>query len=76
MENCVREVNDDIFLLACNRGPTTLQVNFVSIPPVDSVADVMFESPRKVSVEDGKIKDFFAPFEVHVYRIHRKPVQE
>jgi hypothetical protein len=76
MEYCVREVNDDIFLLACNRGPTTLQVNFVSIPPVDSVADVMFESPRKVSVEDGKIKDFFAPFEVHVYRIHRKPVQE
>jgi hypothetical protein len=76
MEWCVREVDNDIFLLACNRGQTMLQVNFVSIPPVDATAEVMFESPRKVTVEDGKIKDYFAPFEVHVYRMHRKPIRE
>ena len=51
-------------------------MNFVSIPPVDANAEVMFESPRKVSVEDGKLKDFFAPFEVHVYRMHRKPLAD
>jgi hypothetical protein len=72
IEYCVREVNDDIFLLACNRSTTTVQVNFEQIPACDPAAEVMFESPRKVKVEKGGIQDFFGPFEVHVYRFHRQ----
>jgi hypothetical protein len=28
----------------------------------------MFESPRRVQAKDGSFTDWFAPFEVHVYR--------
>ena len=76
IEYCVREVDDDIYLFACNRGRETVQVNFRNIPPVDASVDVMFEAARKVIVEDRSIKEFFGPFDVHVYRMHRKPIQD
>ena len=76
IEFCVREVDRDIFLFACNRGTATVHVNFSQIPDCDRQADVMFESPRKVKFEKGVLEDFFGPFEVHVYRFHRKPPAE
>ena len=36
--------------------------------PASGQAEVMFED-RSVDVVDGKIKDAFAPYAVHVYRI-------
>jgi hypothetical protein len=29
---------------------------------------VLFESPRTVTLKDGSWTDWFAPFDVHVYR--------
>ena len=72
IEFTVREVEDDIFLLACNRGRETLRVDFQQIPPVDAEVEVMFELPRKVKVETNVMRDSFAPLEVHVYRMQRK----
>jgi len=71
IELLVREVDDEVFLLACNRGTQTLQVNFLQIPPVKPEVEVMFEGPRKVRVEQHVLSDFFGPYEVHVYRMKR-----
>ena len=58
IEYCIREVNDDIFLLACNRGTTTVLANFIQIPPIDPNVEVMFESPRKVKIDKGVLHDY------------------
>jgi hypothetical protein len=71
IELLVREVDDEIFLLACNRGTQTLQVNFLQIPPVKSEVEVLYEGQRKVRVEDHAINDYFGPYDVHVYRMKR-----
>ena len=34
-------------------------------------AAVMYESPRRVEAKDGAFKDWFAPYEVHVYKFTR-----
>lgn len=73
MEIKVREVGNDIFILACKREGDTVRVEFNNIPDdVQPEATVMFEDPRKVAIESGKFTDWFAPFEVHVYRLRRK----
>jgi hypothetical protein len=41
------------------------------LPATFSAGEVMFESPRKVEVKDGKFTDWFGLFEVHVYRFRR-----
>ena len=77
IEFCVREVDDEIYLFACNRGEETLQVNFQQIPPVNPDVEVMFEAARKVKFDKGAITDWFEPLAVHVYHFHRKaPVGE
>jgi hypothetical protein len=72
VELLVREVGDDIFLFACKREGDTVHVEFSDLPPVEPAAEVMFESPRTVTVTDGKFTDWFAPFDVHVYRFRRQ----
>jgi hypothetical protein len=72
IETRVREVGDDIFLFACQRNRDTVQVKFQGVPPVDETGILMFEEPRTVKVENGVFTDWFAPFEVHVYKLHRK----
>ena len=67
----VREVGDDIFLLACKREGKTIQPRFVGLPEGISSGEVMFEPPRKVEVTSGAFTDWFGPFEVHVYRFRR-----
>jgi hypothetical protein len=71
MEFCVREVGSDIYILACKRGGTTARIEFTGIPATKSVGEVMYESPRKVELHDGKFADWFGPFEVHVYHLSR-----
>jgi len=47
------------------------QILFDGLPPTDGAAEVMFESPRKVVIENGKFTDWFGPFDVHVYKLKR-----
>ena len=71
IEFCVREVDNTIFVLACNRdNVTTLKVEFSGLPETASGGDMMFEEPRHVEIKKGKFTDWFGPFEVHVYRFN------
>jgi hypothetical protein len=68
MEWCVREVGRELFVLACKRDGATLQATFSGLPAAAGDGEVMFEAPRRVQARDGRFTDWFAPFEVHVYR--------
>ena len=68
MEFCVREANGELFLLACQRGDKTEQVEFSGLPASIKSGGVLYEAPRIVEVKHGKFTDWFAPLEVHVYR--------
>ncbi|MDB6022355.1 MAG: hypothetical protein JWQ04_2212 [Pedosphaera sp.] len=72
IEFCVREAGSDIYILACKREGPAVDVEFSKLPVVDGQYELMYESPRSVKVSGGKFKDWFAPFEVHVYRLKRK----
>jgi hypothetical protein len=73
VELLVREVGDEIYVLACRAHGGTSEVSFTGLPAnVSPKAEVMFESPRMVDVKDGGFKDWFAPFEVHVYKVTRQ----
>jgi hypothetical protein len=71
IEWCVREVGDEIFLLACRREGETALVEFTGLPAEVVKGEVMFESPRTVAAKAGRFSDWFAPFDVHVYRFKR-----
>jgi hypothetical protein len=74
MEFCARQANGDLFLLACKRGAGTEQVEFTGLPAGIGDGDVLYEAPRKVEAQDGKFKDWFAPFEAHVYRFRKSAI--
>lgn len=71
IEFCVREVGNEIFILAAKREGTTVKVKFSGLPAVDATGVLMFEEPRKVQVKEGAFEDWFGPNEVHVYRFRR-----
>lgn len=72
IELCIREVGRDVFMLACCREPQkTLQVQFEGLPKNVAKGDVLFESPRTVDAKGGSFSDWFAPFDVHVYKFTR-----
>lgn len=71
VEFTVREVGDEIYILACKRQGDTVQVTFSGLPQGISDGDVMYEAPRKIQVKDGSFTDWFGPFDVHVYRLKR-----
>lgn len=71
IEFCVREVGKEIFVLACKRGPATAEISFTGFPAEASGGEILFEAPRRVELKAGKFTDWFAPFEVHVYRLAR-----
>jgi hypothetical protein len=68
IEFCIREVGQDLFFLACKRSGPAEQVEFSGLPGAAGEADVLYEPPRTVQASTGKFTDWFAPFEVHVYR--------
>ncbi len=68
LEFCVREVPPYIYLLACKRETTIVNVTFSGLPVWVSAGDVLYESPRTVTVQSGQFTDSFAPLDVHVYR--------
>jgi hypothetical protein len=71
VEFCVRETDKDIFVLACKREGATLHAEFSGLPTNATGGEVLFESPRTVEIKDGKFSDWFAPFDMHVYRFRR-----
>ena len=71
VEFAVREVNHEVFILACKREGETAQVTFKGLPASVTGGDVLYESPRKIEVKNGQFADWFGPEEVHVYRIRR-----
>jgi hypothetical protein len=71
IEFVVREVGNEVYLLACKREGKTVQAKFTGLPSGISGGDVVYEDPRKVEVKDGSFTDWFAPFDVHVYRFRR-----
>lgn len=72
IEFCVRETGNDVFLMAAKKTKnTTVQVEFTGLPVGDQQVELMFESPRTVNVKDGKFSEWFAPYEVHVYRFKK-----
>ena len=72
VEFCVREVGNDIYILACKCEGKTVEVNFSGLPAWASQGQVMYESPRMVQAKDGAFTDWFAPFDIHVYCFHRE----
>ncbi len=73
IELCVREVDRDVYVLACCRDPQkTAQVQFTGMPNDVGNGDVLFESPRKMSAKGGSFSDQFAPYDVHVYKFARR----
>src|SRR5678816_543005 len=68
LEFCVREVPPYLYILACKREGPTIQVTFNGLPTWAGTGDLLFESPRKVTAQNGQFTDWFAPFEVHAYR--------
>ncbi len=72
IEFTVREVGNDIYILACKRQGDTEQVTFSGLPASTRGGDVLYEEPRKVQVKDGAFTDWFAPFDVHVYRLTKQ----
>lgn len=71
VEFCAREADDYLFVLACKRGGATVEVKFSGLPTSLSSGEVLYEAPRGVKLRDGIFTDWFAPFEVHVYRFTR-----
>jgi hypothetical protein len=70
---CVREVNRDVYILACCRDPQkTFEVKFTGLPQDLGEGDVLYESPRTVAAKDGTFSDWFAPYDVHVYKFSRR----
>ena len=72
IEYCLRETESEIFLLACRRDHATTEVKFTGLPAPDQTSELLFESPRKVELKNGTFFDWFAPFEVHVYRFSKR----
>ena len=71
VEWCVREVGREIFILACKREGQTVQAKFTGLPEVEEVGSVLYEDPRTMKAAGGAFTDWFAPFDVHVYRFKR-----
>lgn len=72
LEFCVRETETHIFVLACKREGDTKQFRFTGLPLVEREGEVPFESPRTITLKDGSWADWFAPFDVHVYRFQKR----
>lgn len=72
IEFLTRRSGGQIYLMACRREGKTGLVEFSGLPAVDGEAEVMFEEPRTVQVRGGRLKDWFGPFDVHVYRLKQR----
>jgi len=65
-----REVGQTLFILTCKREGPTEKVEFSGLPASAREGELLYEEPRTVEAKSGKFADWFAPFEVHVYRFN------
>jgi hypothetical protein len=68
VEFCVREVSPYLYILACKREGATIPITFRGLPSWATTGELLYESPRIVTVSGGQFSDWFGPFEVHAYR--------
>jgi hypothetical protein len=68
VEFCVREVSPYLYILASKREGATIPVSFSGLPSWATTGELLYESPRIVTVAGGQFTDWFGPFEVHAYR--------
>src|SRR4030095_8505700 len=68
LEFCVREVPPHLYIVATKREGATINATFSGLPAWASFGEVLFESPRTVTAQNGQFTEVFAPFDVHVYR--------
>jgi hypothetical protein len=68
IEFCVRQVPPYLYVLASKREGATVNVTFSGLPSWAALGDVVYESPRTVSAQNGQFTDTFAQWDVHVYR--------
>lgn len=71
IEFCVREAGGELFILACKASGPTEEIKFSGLPESAGVGELLYESPRKVEAKAGVFMDWFAPYEVHVYRFKK-----
>jgi hypothetical protein len=71
LEFTAREAGRYLYILAARREGETSQVTFSGIPQGIAEGEVLFESPRRIHVAEGKFTDWFGPNEVHAYRFRR-----
>jgi hypothetical protein len=69
IEFCVRQVGNEIFVLACKRNKGSAKVTFAGLPTTVSHGEVLFEKRRELKMNNGTFTDNFSQFDVHVYRI-------
>jgi hypothetical protein len=72
IELALKETSDAFYLLVCKREGETVQARFSGLPRDLTTADVLFESPRRITLANGQFTDWFAPFDVHVYRFSKR----
>jgi hypothetical protein len=68
VEFCVREVPPYLYIIASKREGATIQATFNGLPTWATTGELLYESPRIVTVAGGQFTDWFGPFEVHAYR--------
>jgi hypothetical protein len=65
----LKKTKDGPVLMAVNRGAKAIEVTF-DVAQSSGSAKVLQEN-RSVRVSEGKLKDKFEPYEVHVYSLLR-----
>ena len=73
IELTARQTDDFFYVIAVRRSPqVTSEVTFSGLPSSVSSTEVLFEYDnqefRSLTVVNGSFKDWFAPFDAHVYR--------
>ncbi|PYJ08584.1 MAG: hypothetical protein DME25_01105 [Verrucomicrobia bacterium] len=68
IEFCVREVSPYVYILATKRDGINATVTFSGLPSWAGLGEVLYESGRTVTAQNGQFTDSFAPLDVHVYR--------
>src|SRR5437660_3849677 len=54
IELCARQVENDLFLLACKKQGADVEVEFSGLPAEYGSAEVLYEAPRTVQSKNGK----------------------
>ena len=71
VEFCLREVADELYVLASKREGAATNATFSGLPLWAAKGEALYESNRTVTPKNGQFTDTFEPFDVHVYRFSK-----